>query len=253
MRQEYVAGMEANQANSQLPGEDLDYGAQLARHQDRSFDNTAKHLAQRAQAQPTDVGGADNTDLELELLNVQQRLHRDHGMNPLERMQLEAKAQTLASQLVGAEQQTQQSFNDDQWDDRQRQQEEHLKNEGAEDYLKHAGEHLDAETVEGWNQVLDEGDELATATTHNLLKGYRDNPEAFVTKEQGYTPISEDVTGELASLYGQETAEIISTCSQVIAQGLKTPQQVMRTIGKDPSIFMAIADAARRGLITIAL
>ena len=160
---------------------------------------------------------------------------------------LEREVNALASSLVGAKAPTQQ---DDVSEDKESITEAYVnKFPNIREELAQVATEWSTETSESINEILDEGDELSSSLALNLVHQYSKSKEGFTDT---HTALRGDQANELVSQYG-EVGEQIVTLSAAIANGHTTTADAIRLCSNSPELMQSMMDAARKGLIQIAL
>ena len=161
---------------------------------------------------------------------------------------LEREVNALASSLVGAK--APQPIQDDVVEDKESITEAYVnKFPNIREELDVVAEEWSRETSEGINEILDEGDELSSSLALNLVHQYNKSKEGFTDT---HTALRGDQANELVSQYG-EVGEQIVTLSAAIANGHTTTADAIRLCSQSPELMQSMMDAARKGLIQIAL
>ena len=257
MSDTYTAGL----SSAELASTQVDTGSQetnLAEVSERQGNQirqeTAAYLASKhsGSEQATQFGGTDNLDMEVELQQVQQRLHREGpGMNPLERMQLEQMATSLAAKLVGESVPTQQEFNA-RWDQDESPADELRSQYGEQavnETLQWAGSTLSEEVSVELNEMMAKND-ANTQVTFEGLRRLQQNPELVNRGDIGKFDIA--VANELAEAYG-ESGEQLAAINAALSAGKCSRAQAAKMVMGNPQLAQTAMSAAQAGLINLAL
>ena len=161
---------------------------------------------------------------------------------------LEREVNALAAGLVGAK--APQPIQDDVVEDKESITEAYAnKFPNIREELAQVATEWSTETSESINEILDEGDELSSSLALNLVHQYSKSKEGFTDT---HTALRGDQANEIVSQYG-EVGEQIVTLSAAIANGYTTTADAIRLCSNSPELMQSMMDAARKGLIQIAL
>ena len=224
-------------------------------NQQRSFNNTANHLSERAaQKAGTDAqqfGGGD-LEVEIKLQEVQQELHRrTNGQlahDPLRVLQLEALATQLAASLVGES--TAPAEPEPLVEDQESNDEILDIYPNFRETLQFAADNLPNESAAEWNTFLQSDNKHERQCAAAVLDEFQKNPDSFTTAP---TPLSEADVAAIESELGAEAAHEVITVNAALAAGHASPQDVMSLAMKSPSLYRSIKQLASKGLISISL
>lgn len=199
----------------------------------------ARGLTQRANnVSKASAGDTNMLAAETKLLELQAAISRE--TNPLKIEQMQAKAEALASGLVGGPMEPlkapiepkQQSKDDWMADYRNT-------NPGVEQDLAYAGEVFGSELAPAFQEMIDSDDEQTRVGAIRTIAHLRKSPASFVSAEES-TGVSEDMERHIAASYGEATANAIAVLGNNLAQGLITSKQAISTASKDPVLLNAL-------------
>ena len=230
----------------------------LGSKEDAHFQHTADNLAARKRNEYTpisdvnDLTGTPTLDLEVELQQVQYELH--HTTNALKQIQLEKKAFELASQIVDQQAEEEGS--------KMTELEQHsavdqlLSQYGqteVEGTLQWASEGLSQELAEAANEALETDGEDAIQV-FNAVKQIKELPAEAVYRGEVEGQAAWDVSlvNRLADQYGEQ-GDQLATINAAMCNGTCSRRDAAKLVMSDPRLMIAAMDAARKGLISLAL
>lgn len=259
MSEEYVAGYAASELPAEFSNDaEVDLQAAAESNQSNIFKDTASDLASRRSQQDSydeDSYSPQRMEAELKLGEIQKQMFMmsQQGINdPLKMMSMEAEANQLAAYLTGAPKQTQEQFNDQQWDKFDQEDiAEHLRQEygNADEILANAAEALPESISEEFNQMLSSGDEATTRATMQTLKHLNESPALFDTSGSAGV-MTQASYNEGVEAYGKEIMDDLMLTSQMVASGQINGAQALKTLtGKGTTKHLtSLMDGAKRGL-----
>lgn len=223
--------------------------------QDHQFAKTAENLSNRREYSAADsfdeFTGAPTLDLEVELQQVQQELH--HTTNALKQIQLSKRAEEIAAQIVQAEAEAEgkEPLSGDELDNSVSELLSVYGQEVVDNTLQWAAEGVSTDVAEAANEALAAGGEESIAA-FNALKSVSELPQEAVVRDGTPELFSQDVSARLSEEYGQ-AGDHIAALNAALVAGKCTRAEAARIAASDPRIMMAAFDAARKGIITLAL
>ena len=254
MSETYTAGYSSSEIAAMDTGSaSVDYGAQSEQTGELIRNETAAFLASK-QDQTVQAGSSENYELEAELSSVQKELFQleKNGINdPLKAAALQAKAEKIAGQLVGAsasDQVDQETFEE------QEDLTDYLKNEYPDHdvYLANASKVLGNERSAQFNSLLESGDEAQSRAAMETLKTLNESPQYFSAASTNAT-LNSDQMSWATETFGEDIAGSIRTLSDVVNSGQVSAADAIATASKDPKVLSALLIGARQGMWTLAL
>lgn len=227
-------------------------------NQKQIFSETAEYLSNRQQGSTEFMTGADESqmDVELELAQVQQKLHRadELGLSYMEKMQLESKANTLASHLVGGgapSNVSKETLEEPPLTDDELNEEIINRFPGIQETLQFAADNLPEATATQWNEQLQSSNPEDRLLAARALTSFQNDREHFTTADDGYSAFSADQVNNIVELVGAQHADAITTINAALVAGTATAPQVMQLVSKDPGLVRALHQCASEGVIKI--
>lgn len=258
-----MTGQEAD-ASLDTGSQEIDVQQLADQNQQRSFENTARHLTERNNIQSTEVG-AGNLEAEQKLQEIQLQLHRHNSgreqLNPLEHMKLQAQAEVIASRLVGDPQPSRNdiesqydSSEEDSVQEHLDQADQHVRNtiENIDEVLQFAADNLSSDSANAWNEALSSGDAEERVAAAKVLEKYHQNPEAFgdVSEVKHFTKAEYQ---QIESEVGADVADQLRTINAALVSGHAKPTEVVDMFWRSPELMRAARVLTAKGLMTIAI
>ena len=227
-------------------------------NQKQIFSETAQYLSSKQNNSTEYMTGADEDqmDVELELAQVQQKLHRadDLGLSHMEKLQLESLANTLASHLVGAgapSNASKEPSDEPPLSDEEVNEEITNRFPGIQETLQFAADNLPVETATEWNQQLSSADPEDRLLAARALTSFQNDRDHFTTADDGYSAFTATQVNNIVDLVGAQHADAITTINAALVAGTATAPQVMQMVSKDPGLVRALHQCASEGVIKI--
>lgn len=225
--------------------------------ENRLVDNAARGLAQRAASvNKATAGDTDMLAAETKLLDLQKEITRE--TDPIKLEILQAKAEALASGLVGGPVEPTSSATKQPQKGPQEQSIEDLTQDIRNSYgdadaiLENAGSVLGAEKAAEYNELLESGDEGQTRAAMETLRHLRESPQNFTAATPGHV-INDEAYRYAVETFSEPVAEQIRTLSAAVNEGHVSSAEAIATASRDPKLLAALLTGANAGMWTISL